>query len=404
MEGFTKKEAVFARTVRSLLRAVSQVRSRPRIHTFGTGITPITASEISRGIDAPEFYGCPSAIDPARCRDLRTRFSDVLSLERNDGEASLKVVVSDLMTQYGDIVDGHSSINVLKSALESGLAVGLIGIRAAFEGVVYNMPVADGKPYDRAQERPFFILLIGPRAEVQKVHDLLAQDGDGLRRIPETRRHFMIFSRQLVTRTSAWAVTDTARHIRIGNGAQRESGARYGAPEWLPHYNLAKRHPPLRSVVDLSRIQATSGLPLGGFQVNTAIWLYRDGQSCDKRWDRRIVRDKMSRYLRFSTNGRSLSVEILGNPTGLAMKGLPFGHSFLLFSRIRATKLSTNSAELAWLKKWSFSDSDGSRIFSERPAFLPTANLKELTDVLTKSVEKGFEPVVVTDFALSFNM
>jgi hypothetical protein len=96
-------------------------------------------------------------------------------LSPDEQQDRVSIVVSDMVsTSQSDRDDVVQALN--QSFLRQGLSVGLIGIQSAFNGKVFDL-VAGGATYSFQYDgpRPFYLLLIGTRANLQVFLDECAQ-------------------------------------------------------------------------------------------------------------------------------------------------------------------------------------------------------------------------------------
>ena len=159
---------------------------------FGTQVEPIDRDAYLQ-VAAPEFYD-------DRDINQETLIQKVIDYETEqatdfDEADSLVVIVTDLFQAQNDV---NLLVAQLKEKyLRKDLAVGLLGVRSQFYGVIYDIGLGlDPMPYqvdiDNPETfRPFYLLVLGRYANVARYFDRLTASG-----FPEAET--VIFSRHLV--------------------------------------------------------------------------------------------------------------------------------------------------------------------------------------------------------------
>ena len=161
-------------------------------YRFGTQVEPIDRATYLQ-VAAPGFYD-------DREINQETLIQEVIDYETKKGadfdEAnSLVVIVTDLFQAKNDV--NLLVAHLKEKYLREDLAVGLLGVRSQFDGIIYDIGLgSDPVPYRSDMEnpesfRPFHLLVLGRYADIAHYFDRLTASG-----FPEAKT--VIFSRHLV--------------------------------------------------------------------------------------------------------------------------------------------------------------------------------------------------------------
>ncbi len=358
-----------------------------RFFSFGEKIT-----ESPDFASATRLYG---TLVPYICRGCDNRkshigdvFDDILRSDRS----TLNIVVTDLMLDNQR--DGASPRDILGSPLArmlaQGRAIGLLGIRAPFSGPVYDLP--GGGQYRGATERPLYIVFIGPRADVSRVHAAMARwpsstFGPGA---SPGRSHYSMFAGRL---DNPW----------IPATALAASGGGVAVSADLP----PERFPGVRQfVINLGTARAQRGAITG--QFSTRVGLRDNGVwTGPPRFSTRVWSLRDPGLFSAPTCDRSTwtAVPPLNNPWSLTADGawarftlspataaaLEPGHHYFVAATIGVSRLGTPNPADAWMRDgaWSFDASEEAAVTRRRPSFFPTLNLGQLAASMETALEDG---------------
>ena len=188
MKGFVKVGAAqYSRVIRLLENVVLSgwADGQVEFYRFGTHVEPIDRDSYLR-VRKLEFY------EDSRIK-LKTHIEKVIDHETREGsdsgnEGRLAIIVTDLFQTNNDtnVLVARFKDNYLKK----NLAVGILGIRSHFDGVIYDIGNNRGpRPY--TGDRPFYLLAVGRHSDIAHYFETLI-DASGL----EART--VIFSRDLI--------------------------------------------------------------------------------------------------------------------------------------------------------------------------------------------------------------
>jgi hypothetical protein len=179
-------------------------------YKFGTIIDKIDRPEALKAANA-KFYNAPEF-------RKETRIENVID---NIDFNSLTIIITDLFQNDADV-------NLLlekfkqKFLSEKDIAVGVLGIKSQFNGMVYDVGI-EGLPFEyltRGLEaidfRPFYVLMFGKYKNIQHYYKMLKTNG--LDEFPE--KNFVIFSPRLVNRLASFenaALSETSKITEVEN-------------------------------------------------------------------------------------------------------------------------------------------------------------------------------------------
>lgn len=171
MRGFTETDtfSYYQQTIPLLESSIiNTLKGEKVFYKFGN------KSEVLNGRDfllsqKPAFYGDANF-------NTKTLIENVLE---NANPQNLTVVVTDLFQDNADV--NQLSEKIKTKYITSNLAVGVLGIKSQFKGVVYDVGSNNYSfPYQSTDEstyRPFYILTFGSHANITRYFDALDQDG-----------------------------------------------------------------------------------------------------------------------------------------------------------------------------------------------------------------------------------
>ncbi|MGJ8563100.1 MAG: hypothetical protein ACSHXY_06055 [Alphaproteobacteria bacterium] len=162
------------RDVLAFLADEAESQSGRNLFGFANSIAPINVDVVAKAASGTGRV-C------MKCGYSETRLDDLLSRISSDPKAPLSIIVTDLWLDNDNVFDQRSlSLSrPLREIMASGNAIGVVGVRAPYSDIVYDIPVSGGKqplPSGRVKERPFFILLIGTPSEVLGAREMLFRD------------------------------------------------------------------------------------------------------------------------------------------------------------------------------------------------------------------------------------
>lgn len=203
MQGFVNiPDSRYIRTLRLLDMATTTAFSQsqpPRYYRFGLNRTRLSGETSTRIAQSPGFY------DGSSESFLDARIDKAVEPIDNTPVNEVYIVVTDLYQQEGEMT---AVLNSLKTNyLDKGYAVGILGVRSEFDGIVYDVGLTNEysdyttTPNKPETFHPFYVMVLGTYENVASYFDRLKQasQSDGLNFSDD---QFVIFYHRLVEQPS----------------------------------------------------------------------------------------------------------------------------------------------------------------------------------------------------------
>lgn len=354
---------------------------------FGRTIHPVAAGrETSLATDAP--YACTGAAKGA-CDNQESRLDTVLQKIKAQPADRLAVVVTDLWLSGADLPGGPTALGApLSEMLQAGRSLGVLGIKAPYKGLIYDVPNAP--PYAGASGHPLFVLLIGPVDRVAAFHDRLTRAGEGA--AVKQGANWSLFTLSPGLQPSA-----DARPLKVAPGrALSERPALPPRPDLSVQQLRLSRTVAIRAAARGERGSGeavftaapdTSMRPgavwRGALTPVTFIWrLKSPGAICHaKAWT------PVGAYTGGWTQGPQ-GARFTLKPEEAASQ-LPAGKTYLLVGGLKRNGLESPNAANRWMRGWSMNASTAPAVLASKPAFFPTLNLADTADLLEQSLDQA---------------
>lgn len=363
----------YAQLVHVIPDIVNKVGVEGRFHRYRRELSPLSGTQISR-VTNPQFYACDAGTPLGQCDDPRNQLEQILALANRFKRGALTVITSDfnLVDEEVRSREPGSISDSLSNLFRKGNSFGLYATKSEYKGIIHGLP--GGVPYDRALERPFYVLLIGPIEKIIRFRKLLTSEfGKGRK---ERRERFFIFTNKLITNRI------TEKSFKK-NDYDLIDGANFASvlkemPE-IPQFSVPGSSGLVRLEVDLAKVQIPETLPLDKFETTQNIWMHRPGgRDCSRRWFQ--VKSAKS-LVSVQRQGTRLTLDFFSDRA--SMKTLPTNRPYFLSLNITAGSTSLSDDDKEWLAGWSFDVTGLNKLVEEEAAFFPTLNLKRFVGVLS---------------------
>lgn len=373
----------FRDLVLSLPQLASGVADRVNALAFGRTLRPLPLSDLPRA-GRPDFY-----------RDAESRIGDALAKMESLPADELGILVTDLFLTGEEVFGGAAAIRApLSRILADGRAVGLMGIRSGFSGTIFDIPGV--RTYEGAAERPFYVVATGSLHAVARL--LRRVEVEILAPLPPTpdgaaRSHVTIYSR-LPQFSSSLALTlapegpaTLTSSLSAGLGSEVRQvifpGGLGGATARIPLGDLATG-PVL--LPDVLRVEET-------------VWAESSARAaCADRWLR--IRSLPGPLASLSARD---DVPVL-SVGGSSLARVPPGVPFLLHARVSATGISEAPAATSWTRAWNLEAREAEAFVAARPRLFRTLHLREVATMLETLVREDFQPQLVGEAVLAFQI
>jgi hypothetical protein len=379
--------------------ALSRLAGTVEARRFGSRIEPIGLDHLTE-LTQPAAYTCPKGVKGADCLNTMSRIQDVLGEIAAD-PALVAVVATDLFLSQEDLFGGGVALRkAMAQIIESGRTVGLLALRSAFTGEIFDLP--GGGVYRGAKARPVAFLIIGPGAAVDSVTRYL--DRFSLSDLPPGFKHLSLFgggrpeTALALSDPDSWppSATDGAEkrpwrrevfltrdaHVpQFSLPASRRDGVRQVAPRPLP-----------LPVDDSTRRQA-----IRPDSIRAQVSLWRSDGGCG-RWQ------MMKFPPPVQVEGWPDAPKVTLFPNG-GTEGLLPGLPYLLHVSLSGEGLAESSPALAWIDQtWSFDVSGTEALLAKPPAFFPTLNLRPLALLMASVAAESAQSRPIADFVFAFRL
>jgi hypothetical protein len=364
---------VYRDVVLGLPQLLLGIAEQTKVFAFGQTIRPVPAAALG-SIGRPDFY-----------KDKSSRIQDALQQMEALPVGEVGMVVTDLFLSGDAILRGSELRGPLARMLDGGRAVGLIGIRSGFSGLVSDLPGT--RPYPDATERAFYLLVAGPPATVARLVRRL--NTEFLAPVPApadggARHHATIFAH------AAGAPDPAPLAFAATNGAMPARDLLSDAGPGVARFRFGPGGSGvLTAEVPTGRSAESPVLLPDSWRIAQVVWgEHRNGadQACAQRW---------TRLDSFETPAR-----LVDGPAGrpvITISGATIARSrpsqvFLLRVEVSSAGLGSNPAETQWTRAWSFDPRATEELVKSRPRFFPTLNLREIAIMLEGLVRERLTP------------
>lgn len=382
-------ETPYRDLIGSLLALGGEVTS---LDTFGfaeriSAVDREVIVQAARGAVAP----CGQA-----CGFRETRLDDVLERLANAPDAPTSVIITDLWLDNSEII-GRGAMSLggpIREILESGRAIGVLGVRAPYTRRVFDVPGAAGTttlPAGAVASRPFFVLLVGEPGPVLWVRERIERDA--FAQIGATQHHFTMFSPQARIGAPERIDLEPPEDPRIG----AVDFVAYVEGDTIPSFRLNRRAAgnfrtdAMIEGVSESDIFAgpSAGLDSLGSQYGPALSQYAleaqfwtlsppdPARACEPgAWVPIALEDT----LRLVRRGADPAVVLdASHPDFNSLN-----RSDIVFGRyaVTAGALEEGGAPTDWMRAWSFTADQGPQLAASPPHHFPTLNVHEFAQLL----------------------
>jgi hypothetical protein len=367
-------------------------------HLFGAKVRPLNAAESVRLVQEDVYRCAPGQV----CDNQESRLDAVLAEVRQTPADGLSIVVSDLWLSSSTLATtGAVAVGApLVAMLGEGRSVGVLGLRAPYQGGVYDLP--SGAAYTMAGQRPLYVLLIGPADKVEALRRWYAQDGTA--GFADGDARFSLFTLDPVKPGGGGP---TQVHLTGGALQQRpflppSSGIALNQIVLKADAAVRERVRPgpagpssLSIAVDPEDRVRPGAVWRGPSQGRTQVWRLKGGNPCAAgAWT--ALGDLQGGWS--GPGGRSFSL-----PASDAAVKLPKGGDYLLVGALQRAELTTPNSANGWMRDWSFNSSTEAAVLRSRPEFFPTLNRAETARQLETALAEAAarRPVALGGFAVA---
>ena len=312
------------------------------------------------------------------CDNRQSRMDSVLNAMAASDPSTLNVMVTDLWLS-DDSFTGSPQVALggpLRALLRQGRSIGLVGVRAPYAGPVYDLP--SKSRYMGASERPLFVLLVGPRAEVMGAYAALARSGSPS--FTPERTHFSLFT---AAPAQSWLGAASGVHAS-GASALPTTVLPVDAVGGLPQYRFrmgaAKAGGAISAHVDGAGRVLPGAVWAGPLTAATKVYLLGDehalGRCAATAWQAFPALRGAWRQ----TPGSASAADFTFDARTAA--GVVPGRDYLVVASLGAKTVSRPNPADAWIRDWGFSPDEEPGYVAKKPKFFKTLNLGDVASLL----------------------
>ena len=398
MQGFVKDQAgqknLYRDVVDDLQQISENVGTKTFYHRFGSTVEPIAENEIAR-VTKPRFYICDKS--QAKCNNQETRLELAFKAAKANKNGTY-IIVTDLFLSNKQLVGSTlSSLTApLKSILKNGKSIGVFGVMSSFNGTIYDIPAKEGGTikYKDAKKRPFYIIVIGDQKNINRIKNNLEEQhfidpGDQY-------KYALITSSPVLQNLNQNKIITKDNISEISN--DKNLKFEYSGNN-LPVYNFdTRKNQKMTFDVKNSEI-VVPGTGISSFNIKENLWSSKE-TSCRKinTSDWRQAKVKSISSWKANENDK-LSINLFEK---FPLKKLFTGYRYFYVASIYADKPGNLSEET--FNDWSMRDSEAEDFKNTNPVVFKTLNLVKIIKILNSVAKDVFEPTLVANIALNFNL
>ena len=398
MQGYTKDQPgqknLYRDVIDDLQQISENVGNKTFYHKFGSKVEPIKENEIAK-VTKPGFYICSDS--QAKCNNQETRLELPFKAAKANKDATY-VIVTDLFLSSKQLVGStlSSLTKPLKSILKDGKSIGIVGVMSSFNGNIYDIPKKDGGTfkYTEAKKRPFYIIIIGDQKNINQIKKNLEE------------QHFIDAEDQykfaLITSSPVLQNLNKNKVITEDNIARISNSENFKfeyTGNNLPVYKFdTTKNRNLKFKINLDKVRVKSSSGISDYTIVDNIWTASEKKCKNiKEWKKGKVK-KISEWKKDDTN---LIIDLFAQkvfPLGNLLRGKKYFYTASIYAN-KPGKISEKEFE-----EWSIRDSDAEEFTDQNPVEFKTLNLTKIIKILNSVAGDMFEPTLIANIALNFNL
>ena len=402
MEGFVHKRPgqknIYVDLMGDLTNVAETVGSKTLYFRFGKTSAGINESEIRRVI-TPTFYKCPEGAADCALDNQESRLEIPFKAWKKNKDATY-IIVTDLFMSSKHLVAGRRQqlVQPIKSILRKGKAVAIIGVMSSFNGVIYDIPLSAGgtTSYSKAQQRPFYIIIIGEQKNIHKIKKTIEQEhfidkGDNY-------KFSLITSNPILNNLN---ITKKINEDNIGK-IRNTAGFKF---EYLQsnlayyQFNISRTKKTIKIKINNSDIIVPGSNGVGNYNVEETLWWSKETKCKVIEEKATWIKTKFKKIGKLTQHDNELVLDVYHD---LKISDLFREKRYFHYINIYATepgKLTENTFE-----DWNLEEHEAEEYMNTDPVEFKTLNLKGILQILTSVANETFEPKLITSLVLDFNL
>lgn len=369
------RSQALADLLRLFERNLPAVAATNEYHAFGAQISDPLGGDELPSFSTPAAYNCRG------CDNQESHIDEVLDRISRSNANELNMVITDLWLDNRSF-RGSDEVALgepLRTILRSGRSIGLVGIRAAFRGPIYDVPGAG--TYRDAQERPLFLLMVGPAETLAQIQRQLAESGSPA--LSADRLRFSLFS------AGAFYPAREAGLTPRGRGVGPATILRSPSQRETPQFRMNLEHAEARGGAIMGA--STAEPRLGG-----AVW---EGEPFEQTRVWQLQNESTLSSCAPGTWAELPAIRGAWRPAGGPGRfgfgidhrigtRLPAPGTYYLLAELGVTGVSAPNPGTAWMEEWSLAPDQAASFVSQRPSVFRTLNLGRLRNILDEDLKR----------------
>ena len=311
------------------------------------------------------------------CDNKQSRMDSVLNAIAASDPSSLNVMVTDLWLDDASFA-GSPQVALggpLRTLLRQGRSIVLVGARAPYTGPVYDLP--SKSRYMGANERPLFVVLVGPRTLVMGAYAALAKSGSPS--FTPERTRFSLFT---AAPARAWLGAVSGVHASGASALPTTvlpADTVGGLPQFRFRMAAAKAGGAISARVDSAARVLPGAVWAGPLTAATKVYLLDNKHgldSCSTAWRPYPPLHGAWRLTQGSPSAANFSFD------ARTAAGVVPGRDYLVIATLGAKTVTRPNPADAWIRDWGFAPDDEQAYVAKKPKFFKTLNLGDVAFLL----------------------
>ncbi len=386
LNGATNLERPMQDLIATLPATLRLAELESEVRSFGTMVSD-PLPNFGAELETADGFRCKQG-NPASCDNKETHL-DVVFEQIKSKDNELAVVISDLWFTNSQIQSsGIAALQpILTDILQSGRVVSIYGITAPFQGKIYDLPRAGSGlvSTDYNGKHPLFMVVVGPKADVQNFGELLPKSGsrfvaEGVVTGEIKNSLFAVDpgpeNAQEEAPLSAFNHPSLARDsfsIPLGVSVQR-----FALEPSLPNLDPDAERPTVPSWKGPKQSGFLDGAVWRGETVaRTRIWEQFDNDcNGDESWEEYGASTAGWSDAGDGQQSFAFDPDVFG-------ASLNDGSTYIVVGEIQRSALEQPNSQTAWMRgEWNLGPQDAERMVGRNPKVFPTLNLSEFGRIM----------------------
>jgi len=398
MGGFVKdqpeQDNLYVKIVDDIQQLAENIGSNTIYQRFGSGINPMTDSEVSK-VKTPDFYKCRGS--SVQCSNQTSNIAEIFKIAEHEPDATHIIVTHLFLSDQQLVASPRKQItDSLRSVLKKGKSVGIIGIMNSFDGKIENIPTRTNTlmEYTEAISRPFYVIIIGNRENINRIKKEIEEKYFATSQ--DNYKYALITSTPIVQNLNLNKVIKVNDIPKISKKAE-EFDFRY-LDDYLPIYTFtaSKRTKKVKLKIKRNDIIDPDSAGISKFSIDENVWTSNKIKCSNVNW-------KKANFGEISEIAKGTKKEFVidlfkKKPLTKFFRGLRYFYYFDIY----ADEPGTASEEA--FADWSIDSADIQDFTQSNPTIFKTLNLTKTISILNAVSSDTFNKTLIASVAIDFNL